>query len=195
MLVGKSSFEAMGGHWYGDDWYRLEYRPQPDLMVKVANVLREHETFRLEFLGEAKTEVVGEKGKIYAVTPTPPGTCSFQFLCPVIGSGAEVFREFWTCPRTNSQMVSGLWVKKRDMSGCRSSFNIEAAQQLEKLTYPFQCHHLGHRFEKRHVEKRGECHKEEAGRGKMLQQQSRTWPRYVRRDLCRDLSHLMPLEP
>lgn len=114
----------------------------------MANVLREHETFRLEFLGDAKTEVVGEKGKIYAVTPTPPGSCSFQFLYPSsVPSGAEGFLGILHMP---SKFPNGFRAldEKRDMSGCRSSFNIEAAQQLEKLTSPFQCYHFGHRFGK-----------------------------------------------
>lgn len=189
----------MGSHWYGDDWYRLEYRPQPDWMFKMANVLRELETFRLEFLGDAKTEVVGEKGKIYAVTPTPPGSCSFQFLYPSsVPSGAEGFLGILHMP---SKFPNGFRALdgKRDMSGCRSSFNIEAAQQLEKLTSPFQCCHFGHRFGKT----RRETRRMSQGRSTPRQDAVTITPAhgapdrgmYVQTCAERPASHLMPLEP
>lgn len=100
----------MGGHWYGDDWYRSDW------MFKMANVLREHETFRLEFLGDAKTEVVAV-------------VLSSSSIRHRFHLARKAFWEFCTCPR-NSQMVSGLWMKN---GTCPAAVHLSRSKLLNNL--------------------------------------------------------------
>lgn len=140
-------------------------------------------------------EVEGEKGKISAVTLTPPGSCSFQFLYPVISSDAEDFLGILHMSLNYFQMASGLWMKKWDMSGCRSSFNTEATQQLEELICPFTCHHFGHRSEGDTPRNEENVTRKKQAAATCCNNHVHDRGMYVQSCAERQASHLMPLEP
>lgn len=189
----------MGGHWYGDDWYRLEYRPQPDWMFKMANVLRELETFRLEFLGDAKTEVVGERARsMQSLRPHRAVVLSSSSIRHRFHLARKAFREFCTCPR-NSQMVSGLWMKNGTCPAAVHLSTSKLLNNLKDLHLHFNVTILAIDLGKT----RRETRRMPQGRSRPRQDAVTIAPAhgapdrgmYVQTCAERPASHLMPLEP